>query len=332
MNSLERNPGKLLELSGSFWKTCTLHAAVKLDVFTAIGNNKLTSRDMAQKLGVNERALAMLLNALAALELLEKHKGEFSNTKASSDFLVKNSPKYIGFMIMHHQNLVDSWNKMPNAIISGKPLRGRALFNDEKARENFLMGMFNIAMGNAPGFAKKIDLSGRTRFLDLGGGPGTYAIHFCLNNPGLKATIFDLSTTEPFARKTIEKFKLVDRIDFAGGSFLDDKIPEGHDVAWISHILHGESPDNCQMIIDKTARALKPGAIIFVHDFILKNSMNGPLFPALFSLNMLLGTDGGQAYSEKQIMDMFAKAGLVDIHRLEVTGTNDSGVIAGTVI
>jgi len=85
------------------------------------------------------------------------------------------------------------------------------------------------------------------------------------------------------------------------------------------------------MIIDKTAQALTPNGIILVHDFILKNSMDGPLFPALFSLNMLLGTSGGQAYSEKQIMDMFKNAGLKNVQRHSFKGKNDSGVILGSV-
>jgi hypothetical protein len=38
MNTQQWHPGTLLELSGYFWKTCTLHAAVKLDVFTAVGD------------------------------------------------------------------------------------------------------------------------------------------------------------------------------------------------------------------------------------------------------------------------------------------------------
>ena len=48
--------------------------------------------------------------------------------------------------------------------------------------------------------------------LDLGGGPGTHAIHFCLKHPDLRATVFDLPTTRPFAEETIRKAALADRI------------------------------------------------------------------------------------------------------------------------
>ena len=102
-------------------------------------------------------------------------------------------------------------------------------------------------------------------------------------------------------------------------------------MAWLSHILHGEGPDDCRMIIQKAVDALEPGGMIIIHDFILNNSMDGPLFPALFSLNMLLGTESGQAYSEEQIIDMLATAGARDIQRISIQSPNDSGIIVGYV-
>jgi hypothetical protein len=46
---------------------------------------------------------------------------------------------------------------------------------------------------------------------------------------------------------------------------------------------------------------------------------------------MLLGTDNGQAYSEKQIADMFKKAGVKNIRRIPFKGPNESGVLVGEV-
>ena len=81
------------------------------------------------------------------------------------------------------------------------------------------MGMFNNAMLQAPKLVDTFDLSKCQNLLDMGGGPGTYAIHFCRHNPQLKATVFDLPTSRPFAEKTIERFDLSDRIDFQGGTW-----------------------------------------------------------------------------------------------------------------
>ncbi|MGD9731913.1 MAG: methyltransferase [Desulfamplus sp.] len=330
------HPGRLLALSGSYWQTCTLHAGVKLDIFTTIGDDNPTAEDIAKKMdNPPVRSLSMLLDALCAMELLKKDSSKaqstYSNTPTSSTFLSKQSPKYIGFMIMHHHHLVESWSRLDEAVMSGKPVRARASFADADKRESFLMGMFNIAMQTAPGLVPTIDLFSRKHLLDLGGGPGTYAIHFCMHNPDLKAVVFDLPTTRPFAEKTIERFGQQNRITFQDGDFLKDPIKGKYDVIWISHILHGDSPSDCYMLIKKAAEALEPDGMIIVHDFILSNKKDAPLFPALFSLNMLLGTEGGQAYSEQEIMDMLANAGCTKIFRTPYKGPMESGLVVGMI-
>jgi predicted O-methyltransferase YrrM len=325
------NPGRLLEMSGSYWRVCALHASVKLGVFSVLGDEKLTGEDVARELNADGRAMTMLLNALTAMNLLSKIGGRYSNTAASRSFLVKDSPQYVGHMIMHHYHLMAAWSRLDEAVKTGKPVRTRASFDDEKVRESFLMGMFNMAMNLAPQLAKEIDLSGRRRLLDLGGGPGTYAIHFCMRNADLKATLYDLSTTRPFAERVIAQFGMTDRIDFVAGNYLQDAIGGAYDVVWLSHILHAEGPEECQTIVDKAVSALDPGGMILVHDFILNDAKEGPPFPALFSLNMLLGTERGRSYSEGEITAMLARAGVRRIQRLPFRGPTDSGIIRGIV-
>lgn len=329
MVNREWNPADLLELSGYYWKTCVLHAGVKLDVFTIIGDEPLTVKQISRKLNGTRRGVQRLLNALVAMALLSKTDEKYANTPSSLDFLSKTSTKYIGHIIMHHHHLMESWSNLDQSVLSGQPIRTRSSFSNEEWRESFLLGMFNMAMNLAPQLVPKIDLSTRHHLLDLGGGPGTYAIHFCLNNPRLNATVFDLPTTKPFAEKTIVKFGLTDRVRFREGNYLEDEVKGNYDAAWLSHILHGEGPEACQKIIQKAVAVLEPGGVIIVHDFILNNTMDGPLFPALFSLNMLLGTSSGQSYSEKQIFDMLTGAGVKDIRRIPVQMPNDSGIIAG---
>ncbi len=327
----EWNPGELLEISGFFWKTCVLHTAVKMDLFSSIGDRELTAGEVALKVDGAAKGVERLLNALVAMGLLNKKDHRYVNIPSGRALLAKDSPGYLGHIIMHHHHLLESWSKLDQAVKTGQPQRSRSSFSNEEWRESFLMGMFNMAMGLAPRIVPVIDVSDRKHLLDLGGGPGTYAIHFCRNNERLRATVYDLPTTRPFAERTIQQFKLADRIHFMDGNYLEDPVAGRYDVAWLSHILHGEGPEDCRMIIQKAVDALEPGGMIIIHEFILNNSMDGPLFPALFSLNMLLGTESGQSYSEAQIVDMLAAAGARDIRRIAITSPNDSGIIIGFV-
>jgi SAM-dependent methyltransferase len=331
MSFQEWNPGKLLEISGSYWKTCALHAGVKLGLFSIIGDNELTAEDVASDMNADVDGVERLLNALSAMELMVKTQGKFKNTDGAKAFLVKKSPQYIGYMIMHHHHLMASWNRLDESVRTGKAVRQRVSFSSEEWRENFLMGMYNMAMSVAPIIVPEIDLTGKQRFLDLGGGPGTYAIHFCLYNQNLEATVYDLPTTRSFAETTIAGFGLSHRIDFQEGDYTKKGIEGKYDVVWLSHILHGENPEMCRDIIQKAVAALEPGGMIIVHEFILNDSMDSPLFPALFSLNMLLGTDGGRSYSESQLKEMLSAAGVKNIRRIWLKTPNDSGIIIGSL-
>jgi len=330
MERKEWNPGDLLQLSGGYWSACALHAGVKLDLFTPLAGKRMTARELADLLKHDARALGMLLNALAAMQLLDKQDQYYSTTPFSATYLASSSPDYLGYIIKHHHHLMSGWSFLDEAVTSGAPLRDRVSHGDDEAvRESFEMGMFNLAMQLAPRIVPGIDLAGRRRLLDLGGGPGTYAIHFCRACPGLEAVVYDLPSTRGFAEKTIARFGLSNRIRFEAGDFDSQEVPKGFDVAWLSHILHAEGPAGCANILKKAMGALEPGGLILVQEFILDDTLDGPLFPALFSLNMLLGTPDGQAYSQGQLLEMMAAAGAVDLRRLPLDLPNGAGVIAG---
>jgi predicted O-methyltransferase YrrM len=328
-NRHEWDTGQLLSTSSAFWRSSTIHAAVKLEIFSVIGKGQLTIEEVSEKVGGKARGIVMLLNALTAMGLLEHEKNHYKNTEFSRSALVKGEPGYIGYIIMHHFHLVDGWAKLHEAVLHAEPVETKS-HGDELERESFQLGMFNLAMAIAPSVAAAINLEGRRHLLDLGGGPGTHAIHFCLANPKLKATIYDRQTTEPFARKTTEKFGVADRIDFVAGDFNTDSLGGPYDVAWLSQILHSNSQEQCMVLIEKTVQALEPDGLILVHDFLLNDTMDGPVFPALFSMNMLLN-NYGRSYSEKEVSDMLSEAGVSKIHRLDFAGPNDSAILCGTV-
>lgn len=331
MNDQFWHPGSLLQLSGSYWQTFALHAGVQLDVFTHLADKPLTAEEAGERIGADPRSLGMLLNALCAMQLLQKERDRYGLGEPARRYLVEGSQEYIGYMILHHHHLAGYWARLDESVRTGKPLRTRASFSEGRQREAFLMGMFNNAMLQAPSVVDHVDLGDRRTLLDLGGGPGTYAIQFCLKNPGLEAVVFDLQSTRPFAERTIDRFGLSERIRFVPGDYLADDIEGRYDAVWMSHILHAEGPQNCRQIVAKAVRALTPGGKIFIQEFILNDNLDGPLFPALFSLNMLLGTEAGQAYSEGQLRDMLSEAGVTQIRREAHRGPTDSGIVSGVV-
>jgi SAM-dependent methyltransferase len=331
METADWTPERLLQTSGSYWASCALHAGVKLDLFSKLETGAASALELARRLGTEHRGLAMLLGALSALGLLVKQEGRYANTPFAAIYLVRSAPEYLGHILLHHHHLMESWAHLDQSVRSGGPLRTASAFADEEWRESFLLGMFNLANRIAPQLVPQIDLGGRRKLLDLGGGPGTWALHFCRQHPQLQAVVFDLPTTRPFAEATIDRFDLAERVSFAAGDFLADELPRGCDIAWLSQVLHGEAPEQARRIVARAAAVLPPGGLLLVHEFILDDEGASPLFPALFSLNMLLGTAGGQSYTNRELTEMLEQAGCRDVRRLAVRGPNDSGILAGVI-
>ncbi len=195
-------PRNLLNTAASCWEAITLQTGVKLDVFSCIEAGAAHPDDLSRELGADARAVTMLCNALAAMGLLQKEGGLFRNTEPARQSLVKSSPDYIGYIITHFYNTVESWWHLPQAIRTGAQISS-VYEKTEDERESFLMGMHNLASALAPKIADILDLGSAGSLLDLGGGPGTYAINFCLKNPGLQACVFDLPESRLYAQRTI---------------------------------------------------------------------------------------------------------------------------------
>ncbi len=319
--------GSILEVSGYYWKTATLHAAVSLDVFSVLGAGQRTAFEVSETCRADTDAMERLLDALAAMGLVSKSGNTYENTDSAARWLDSSSEDYLGHIISHHHHLVPAWSSLDRAVVSGKKIRTRGPHEDENQRESFLMGMHNLARLTATQAAKAVDLSGCKWLLDLGGGPGTFAIYFCLQYPGLCATVADLPATRPFAERNIASHGLSNRISFTELDHTVNEIKGQYDAVWLSHVLHGEGPKHCGRILEKSVSALVPGGKVIVHDFILDNNRDSPLFPALFSLNMLVNTDSGRAYTEKEITGMLEAAGAASARRIDFQGPNDSAII-----
>ena len=330
MDTSDWNIPALLQLSGGYWSTCALHAGVRLELFTRLADGEQSAAEAATLCGTDPRGTEMLLGALVSLGLLRKAGERYGLTPFAAETLVKSSPGYMGHIIMHHHHLMAGWSRLHEAVASGTPVEGGfAASHDAAARESFLMGMFNLASQLAPVIAGAVDLGGRRCLLDLGGGPGTYAVHFCRRNPELQGVIYDLPTSRDFAEGVVQRFGLSDRVRFMGGNFHADPLPTGYDVAWLSHILHSDGPEKCAALLAKAADSLEDGGILLVQEFILDDNRGGPQFPALFALNMLVVTQQGRSYSGAELTALMEGAGLSDIRRLPLELPNGAGILIG---
>ncbi|MDR0239747.1 MAG: methyltransferase domain-containing protein [Deltaproteobacteria bacterium] len=331
MRGQDWNPATLMKASGAYWQSCAIHSGVELGIFTALHNESMTVDALARQLGCDLRGLATLLTALCALGLLQKEGDHYAADAAARQYLSEQSPEYFGHIILHHQHLVPAWSRLSEAVRNGRSTRESSHRTEDAAqREHFLLGMFNVASQQAHAAAAALDLRKHTRLLDLGGGPGAYAVHFCLQNPQLSAIVYDLPTTRPFAEKIIARYKLAQRIQFMAGDFLQETVTGRYDVVWISQVLHAMDNESSALLLEKAARVLTPGGLLLIQEFVLNDTRDGPAHPALFGCNMLVGTEAGKVYTEKELFDLLRRVGASDVRRLALDLPMGCGIVSGS--
>jgi ubiquinone/menaquinone biosynthesis C-methylase UbiE len=183
----------------------------------------------------------------------------------------------------------------------------------------FIDYMRDHARTRAAAVLEILDLSGVARVLDVGGGPAVYATAFARAKDDLRVTVFDHPAVVPRTRKTVSEAGLEDRIDAIAGDFRRDELGDGYDLVLISETAHAVSgPDN-KALVRKAYEALNPGGRLVIQDFILSDDRTGPLFATLFSLDMLMGREGADTYSEAEVRDWMSSAGFSEIEQVDTT-------------
>ena len=321
---------KLMSLASGHVEARIVQTAVELKIFDAIDAQPLSSPAIAAALELNPQALELLLNALTALGLLEKRAEIFSLPEITRRYLSRNSPRYVGAMIGFEAMLWPAWEKLPEAIRSGLPMRRPNMYQvDPRETEVFINAMDSLvkARGDTEILANAIDWTNIGTLLDVGSGPATYPIALCERFPRLRTVIVDLPATLKITRRFVEDAQLAARIELTAADYRNDPIPGTYDAILLSNIIHGENDRRNAALMRKLATNLANDGRLIVKDHILDASRAEPAVGAIFSLLMLLTTDGGRCYSFAEIEAWMKQAGLGRVERIDLPEPMTSSLV-----
>lgn len=156
-----------------------------------------SAKTISKRLNIDLRAVEVLLDALTGMGLLKKRNSKYRNTAVALQFLVSGRPFYQGDIIKHADALWDNWSGLDKVVKTGVP------HHKSRNHNAFILGMHNLAVLKAPEVVKAVGLKGVKTALDLGAGPGTYAMEMA--KKGTHVTIFDTPETIRIAKRVISK-------------------------------------------------------------------------------------------------------------------------------
>jgi SAM-dependent methyltransferase len=326
---------KILQMMGGFREACVIGAAADLDVWSLLGDRALGAEELARRMQAELRGATVLLDAVAALGLLDKNQGRYGVPEPLRPLLTAGTPRTVLPMLLHQSNLLRSWSQLGTVVREGKPApRIPSVRGPEADRAAFIGAMHAVSGPIADDLAARFlrttsrsetpvsERGGQdgtrsvpttfSHLLDVGGASGTWTLAFLRLLPEAKATIFDLPDAIEQARERIGRTEFAGRINLVGGDFYANELPPGADFAWVSAIIHQHDRQHNRDLFAKVFRALAPGGRIAIRDIVMQPDRTQPRDGALFAVNMLVNTDTGGTFTFDEIASDLRAAGFVD--------------------
>ncbi len=303
----------VLTLVRSYQGAAILAAAADLDLFTHLGHKPETASGLARRLQCDARGMEILLNALVALELLEKSGDVYVLRAGVAACLTAKEGQGVLAMAQHQANCLRKWAQLASVVKTGHPVEPAPSVRGEAGdQEAFIGAMDNVS---APYAAQVIQAVADVDFhhvLDVGGASGTWTIAFLRARPSCRATLFDLPHVIPVAERRLSSAALNARVQLVAGNFMTDPLPAGADFAWVSAIVHQNSRRQNRELFAKVFRALAPGGRIAIRDILMDETHTRPAAGALFAVNMLVATEGGGTFTFGELREDLETASFVE--------------------
>uniref|UniRef100_A0A8C8RUL6 Acetylserotonin O-methyltransferase n=1 Tax=Pelusios castaneus TaxID=367368 RepID=A0A8C8RUL6_9SAUR len=255
-----------------------MFTACELGVFDLLleSEGPLSSDAIAERLGASTNGMERLLDACVGLKLLGveiKSEGAFyRNTELSSLYLTKSR----GQTLCHLY-------KIP-------VLTHFAMKSEEEMIKfmQFLNAFWSICGKDV---IAAFDLSPSFMIWEpMGGGVGGLAKECISLYPNSTVTIYDLPKIVQVAKEHFIPPEEC-RITFHEGDFFKDPVPEA-DLYILARVLHDWADDKCLQLLTKVHKSCKPGGGVLIVETLLNEDKTGPLEAQLFSVIMLVQTEG----------------------------------------
>jgi ubiquinone/menaquinone biosynthesis C-methylase UbiE len=329
------SPERIYTLFNAFQQTAALHSGIELDVFTAIGSGSNTPALLAAKTGASQRGVRILCDYLTVMGLLTKEEGSYGLTADSAIFLDRHSPACLapvaGFLgaEWHAQNIktltaavrkggtigVHGDNTKPQDEVWVAFARSMAQLTTPAA--NFIAQLLGAAEGQG------------CRVLDIAAGHGMYGITIAKKNPNAEIVAVDWPAVLAVARENAETAGVLERYTTRPGSAFEAELGGDYDFVLLTNIFHHFDQPTCEKLMGRVHAALKPGGKAITLEFVPNEDRVTPPAAAAFSLNMLVGTDAGDAYTFAEYAAMFRNAGFGETTLHEVPNSPQRVLVSG---
>lgn len=299
-----RHHNDLMAIAHSYRPSRLFLTAVELDIFRSIGSKRLTAGEVAARTGTDAGAISILLEALAALHLLEKRNDTYGNTAP----LREDSSSDLTAYFRHQSSSWDRWSSLTRIVRDGFP--GNRTFSREES-----MRLAEAMRLGGKEVAERLDLmldfSGIRDICDMGCGPGTVCLELMRKHPRLKALLIDHDVEAlHIAKGDATAGNIHDRIEIKRQDLLEVVIEKKFDMIIMSLVLCLLSREDAARLLKKAAAALRPGGTLILGETLRGDPSGNALNAALFAVHLLVMGSRGGLFSLDEIVKLLRDSGL----------------------
>jgi len=323
-------PKIIKKLATAVYPSFAMLAGMQLDVFTPLKGGSMSAEQIADAIGVKLAKIKPLLYALVTAGLLTVEEDLFSNTNEANNFLVPDSPLYIGDHA--YINPLVMWGNWDAALKTAESIRTglpQAKYDFSGKSEDELEWLFRgthlIAVRAGRELVARYDFSSCRTLLDVGGGSGGLAIAITKTCPHIRATVVDLPSVTPVTRRLVKEADATDRVQVMTADVVRSHLKGSFEVVVLRAFIQVLSPDQARRALKNVGKVVNPGGVIYILGHILDNSRTSPLEEVGHGIVYLNVYDVPAPYTEQEHKDWLTEAGFRQIER--DTLPNGDGVI-----
>jgi ubiquinone/menaquinone biosynthesis C-methylase UbiE len=309
------NPALFFDTINSYQRTAALKAAIELEVFTGIGEGKTSAQALAERAKASPRGLRILCDYLVVNGLLTKKANDYGLTPDSALFLDKRSPAYLGTTVgfLTAPELMAAYDDLTAVVRKGGTIISTegTVAPDNPIWVEFARSMAPMMAAPAQWIAGLVGAAGgqKCKVLDIAAGHGVFGITLAKLNPNAEIVALDWKAVLAVAKENAERAGVISRYRTIEGSAFDADFGTGYDVVLLTNFLHHFDAPTCEKLLRKVRAALAPGGRAVTLEFVPNDDRVSPPTAAAFSMMMLAGTAGGDAYTFAELEKMFRNAG-----------------------
>ncbi len=303
-----------------------LLTAIELRVFSHL-TEAISADSLAWRMRTHPKNTRVLLDAMAANDLIYKRDGQYVNTPLAEMFLVEPQDTYLGDILLDDAEWMQlGLDNMSALVKSGPRPGGHPSHSISWAKEAEIR-----ANGQRAGVAQRAaalirqlpEFPSMKKTLDLGAGAGLIGLAIVAAHPTMTGVLFDRADVVEVAKRFIREYELESRVLTMSGDYSTDPIGDGYDLVWTSYTLNFHR-DNLDPIFRKIHAALNSGGVFvsFAEGLTDERTRPAALVNAMLSNNL---ADHDVMFEQGEIAQAMLRSGFRSVHTRQAEGPHFHG-------